>query len=219
ARALLLRPLPLARIALRGGVHAHGADPSPRRSSRMDHSGRLGVVCDSRHTRLHVVEPCAVCHARCVGERGDGSDVDRRRHGVQCLEVGRAARHLADDRRRDSRSAVDEAKLVVGSGRSFRGELPTLARVQTESTKDVSAVADPGARAGAAAGKGQRPSRRVKGDGLSFGTVLFLAAVFTFTRAVVHLSGSPYFDPDTYKYLAGADSLLAGKGLPHLFTD
>src|SRR6185503_2936141 len=31
ARAVLLRPLPLARIALRGGVRAHGTDPPPRR--------------------------------------------------------------------------------------------------------------------------------------------------------------------------------------------
>jgi hypothetical protein len=59
----------------------------------------------------------------------------------------------------------------------------------------------------------------VKGDKLSLRFVLLFAAVFALTRIVVHLSGSPYFDPDTYKYLAGADSLLAGKGLPRLFID
>jgi hypothetical protein len=59
----------------------------------------------------------------------------------------------------------------------------------------------------------------VKGDSLSFGVVLALAAVFAITRIIVHLSGTPYFDPDTYKYLAGADSLLHGHGLPRLFTD
>jgi hypothetical protein len=59
----------------------------------------------------------------------------------------------------------------------------------------------------------------VKGEKLSLRFVLLFAAVFALTRVVVHLSGSPYFDPDTYKYLAGADSLVAGKGLPRLFTD
>ena len=38
--------------------------------------------------------------------------------------------------------------------------------------------------------------------------VLAAAALFVATRVVLHLSGDPFFDPDSYKYLSGADSLL-----------
>ncbi|TFH25135.1 MAG: hypothetical protein E4H03_01675 [Myxococcales bacterium] len=48
--------------------------------------------------------------------------------------------------------------------------------------------------------------------------VLCAAALFVATRVVLHLSGDPFFDPDSYKYLSGADSLLQGRGLPPLFT-
>lgn len=59
----------------------------------------------------------------------------------------------------------------------------------------------------------------MKGESLSLGAVALLTAVFTITRIVVHSNGTPYFDPDTYKYFAGADSLLHDHGLPRLFTD
>ena len=47
--------------------------------------------------------------------------------------------------------------------------------------------------------------------------VLAAAALFVATRVVLHLSGDPFFDPDSYKYLSGADSLLRGRGLSPLF--
>jgi len=44
-------------------------------------------------------------------------------------------------------------------------------------------------------------------------------ALFVATRIVIYASGDPYFDPDSYKYLSGADSLRAGKGLPPVFSE
>jgi 4-amino-4-deoxy-L-arabinose transferase-like glycosyltransferase len=43
--------------------------------------------------------------------------------------------------------------------------------------------------------------------------------VFGISRVVLHLGLSPYFDPDTYKYLHGADTLWHGDGLPSTFGD
>ena len=46
-----------------------------------------------------------------------------------------------------------------------------------------------------------------------------MIVVFAATRAVLHASGLPYFDAESYTYLAGADALHAGKELPRAFAD
>ncbi len=48
---------------------------------------------------------------------------------------------------------------------------------------------------------------------LGLGIGFFLA-----TRVILLLSADPFYDPDSYKYLSGADSLGQGKGLSPLFT-
>jgi hypothetical protein len=48
--------------------------------------------------------------------------------------------------------------------------------------------------------------------------VVLGALFFLATRIVVYSSAEPFFDPDSYKYLSGADSLRQGHGLSPLFT-
>jgi len=43
-------------------------------------------------------------------------------------------------------------------------------------------------------------------------------ALFVATRILLDRAAEPFFDPDSYKYLAGADALRAGTGLPAVFT-
>ncbi|TFH24586.1 MAG: hypothetical protein E4H03_03255 [Myxococcales bacterium] len=48
--------------------------------------------------------------------------------------------------------------------------------------------------------------------------VAIILCLFVFTRAVLNLGLTPFFDWDTYKYLGAADSLWAGQGWPPIFT-
>src|SRR5688572_20824667 len=103
---------------------------------------------------------------------------------------------MADDRRSPAGAARREEKLVVGGGRYVRGELPTFARVRTEGPEDLPAVVDTEDGPSAAPGAKRRATAGVKGD-FSLRWMLILAAFFALTRVIVHLSGSPYFDPDS----------------------
>jgi len=55
--------------------------------------------------------------------------------------------------------------------------------------------------------------------GLSLGTICIMLAVFVASRLLLQNGGAPYFDPDSYKYLSGADSLRAHGTLPPLYSD